>query len=83
MKNLFENLKNFFSGTKNTETVKSEPVEVVKPQETVKKSSTKQSKPKKKVSEEIPTITLDTVTITASKNSSTSNDTDVRGPEHQ
>jgi hypothetical protein len=83
MKNFFEKLKNFFGGTEISEPSKNETIVEVKPQVTEKKTSAKPSKSKKKTTEEVPTITLDTVTITASKISSTSNDTDVRGPEHQ
>jgi hypothetical protein len=83
MKNLFENLKNFFVGTEKNEATKNETIVEVKPVVNEKKPTSKPSKSKKKTTEEIPTITLDTVTITASKISSTSNDTDVRGPEQK
>jgi hypothetical protein len=83
MKNLFEKLKNFFGGTEKNEPTKNETIVEVKPVVTEKKPSSKPSKVKKKTTEEIPTITLDTVTITSSKISSTSNDTDVRGPEYK
>jgi hypothetical protein len=73
MKNLLENIKTFFGVGKNVESAKNETIVDVKPQVTEKKSSVKQSKPKKKSTEEIPTITLDTVTITASKKESEGN----------
>lgn len=77
MKNFFENVKHFFGIEKNIEEPKNEEIAVVKT-----KVSEKQPKSKKKVSGELPTITLDTVTITA-KRGSTSNDTEVKGPDQK
>lgn len=69
MKNFLENIKTFFGVSKTVESAKNETIVEVKPQVTEKKSTVKESKTKKKT-EEIPTITLDTVTITASKKKS-------------
>lgn len=78
MKNLFKNFLNFFGGTEKNETIVD-----VKPLVTENKPLSKPSKSKKKSTEHVPIITLDTVTITDSKISSTSNETDVRGPNQK